>query len=91
MTQSYMWFAIAAAQGDQDAAKKRDEVGARLDSKDLAAAKSLVDGFKPRPLKSEANEVTPPRGGWESIKFQEINPVAKPNGGPAGKPKVSQL
>jgi len=91
MTQSYMWFAIAAAQGDQDASKKRDEVGARLDSKDLAAAKALVDSFKPRPLKSEVNEITPPRGGWENVKIQETKPAAKPSGAPAGKPKVSQL
>lgn len=91
MTQSYMWFAIAAAQGDQDAAKKRDEVATRLDSKDLSAAKSLVDGFKPRPLKSEANEVTPPRGGWENVKIQDIKPAPKPGGAPSGKAKMSQL
>jgi localization factor PodJL len=91
MTQSYMWFAIAAAQGDQDAAKKRDEVATRLDSKDLSAAKSLVDGFKPRPLKSEANEVTPPRGGWENIKIQDVKPAPKPGGAPSGKAKMSQL
>ncbi|MGA8169955.1 MAG: hypothetical protein WB816_03850, partial [Methylocystis sp.] len=91
MTQSYMWFAIAAAQGDQDAAKKRDEVAARLDTKDLIAAKALVDGFKPRPLKSEANEVAPPRGGWESIKIQETKPTTKPGGGFPGKQKVSLL
>ena len=91
MTQSYMWFAIAAAQGDQDAAKKRDEVATRLNSKDLSAAKSLVDGFKPRPLKSEANEVTPPRGGWENVKIQDIKPAPKPSGAPSGKAKMSQL
>ena len=91
MTQSYMWFAIAAAQGDQDAGKKRDEVAARLDSKDLSAAKSLVDDFKPRPLKSEANEVTPPRGGWENVKVQDIKPAPKPGGAPLGKAKMSQL
>ena len=91
MTQSYMWFAIAAAQGDQDAAKKRDEVATRLDSKDLSAAKSLVDGFKPRPLKSEANEVTPPRGGWENVKIQDIKPAPKPGGAPSSKAKMSQL
>ena len=91
MTQSYMWFAIAAAQGDQDAAKKRDEVATRLDSKDLSAAKSLVDNFKPRPLKSEANEVTPPRGGWENVKIQDIKPAPKPGGAPTSKAKMSQL
>ena len=91
MTQSYMWFAIAAAQGDQDAAKKRDEVGTRLDAKDLSAAKSLVDSFKPRPLKPEANEVTPPTGGWDNIKIQDIKPAPKPAGAPSGKAKMSQL
>ena len=91
MTQSYMWFAIAAAQGDQDAAKKRDEVATRLDSKDLSAAKSLVDGFKPRALKSEANEVTPPRGGWENVKIQDTKPAPKPGGAPSAKAKMSQL
>ena len=94
MTQSYMWFAIAAAQGDQDAAKKRDEVATRLNSKDLSAAKSLVDGFKPRLLKSEANEVTPPSGGWENVKIQDTKPAPpapKPGGVPSGKAKMSQL
>ena len=43
LVQSYLWFAAAAAQGDADAAKKRDDVGARLDSKDFASA-SALDG-----------------------------------------------
>ena len=32
LAESYKWFALAAAQGDNEAAKKRDEVAARLDA-----------------------------------------------------------
>ena len=90
MTQSYLWFAVAADQGDADAAKKRDEVGARLDSKELAAAKALVDGFKPRQPKREANDVTPPKGGWESLKAPDLPPIVKP-AATGTKPKMSQI
>jgi len=31
LAESYKWFALAAAQGDQDAAKKREDVAGRLD------------------------------------------------------------
>jgi localization factor PodJL len=83
---SYMWFAVAAAQGDEDAGKKRDDVGARLDSKELAAARALVDEFRPRQPDKAANDVTPPAGGWENVK-------APPKNGekPAAKPKISVL
>ncbi|HUZ67535.1 MAG TPA: hypothetical protein VMU56_07725 [Beijerinckiaceae bacterium] len=64
LKRSYVWFAIAAGQGDPDAAKKRDEVGAGLDVKQLAAAKAIVAKFKPRPETVSANEVTLPAGGW---------------------------
>ena len=40
--QSYVWFDLAARQGDEDAAKKRDEVGARLDAPALEAAQKQV-------------------------------------------------
>ncbi|WP_400769732.1 hypothetical protein [Methylosinus sporium] len=87
LTQSYLWFSAAAAQGDEDAGKKRDEVRARLDSKDMAAAKALVDGFRPKQPDNAANDVPPPPGGWENAKAP-----AKPEGRPAaGKPKVSAL
>ena len=58
--QSYQWFAIAAAQGDADAAKKRDEVGAKLGSNDLAVAKALASSFRPRIADVVATEVLPP-------------------------------
>jgi localization factor PodJL len=85
---SYLWFAVAAAQGDADAGKKRDEVGARLDSKELAAAKALVDGFKPKQPVREANDVLPPTGGWENVNVKAPPPPAAK---PAARPKVSRI
>ena len=38
LVQSYMWFSVAAAQGDADAAKKRDDVAAKLDPDKMTAA-----------------------------------------------------
>ncbi len=58
--QSYVWFAIAANQGDEDAGRKRDEVAQRLNASDLAAAKAKVEGWKPKLLDPEANEVAVP-------------------------------
>ena len=40
LAESYKWFALAAQQGDQDAAKKRDDVAARLDQQSLVAAQA---------------------------------------------------
>lgn len=60
LAQSYVWFAIAANQGDEDAGRKRDEVAQRLSAADLAAAKTKVEGWKPRLLDAEANEVAVP-------------------------------
>ena len=43
----YRWFALAAANGDSDAARKRDEVASRLDAKTLEMAKQAAQGFTP--------------------------------------------
>ena len=49
LAESYNWFALAAASGDSDAAKKRDEVAARLDQQSLAAAKLAAQTFVAEP------------------------------------------
>ena len=49
LQKSYVWFSAAADQGDEDAAKKRDEIGARLNTKELAAAKALAAAFRAEP------------------------------------------
>ncbi|AWB21323.1 hypothetical protein DA075_10715 [Methylobacterium currus] len=46
LSQAYGWFAAAAAQGDDDAGRKRDEVAAKLAPKDLAAARSAAEAWK---------------------------------------------
>jgi localization factor PodJL len=48
LVQSYAWFSAAAAQGDDDAGKKRDDVATKLSPPDLARAKGLAASFKPR-------------------------------------------
>ena len=67
LVQSYQWFAIAAAQNDPDAAKKRDEVGLQLSANDVAVAKALAAAFQPRVANPSATEVRPPLNGWDSV------------------------
>jgi len=88
LVQSYMWFSVAAGQGDADAGKKRDDVGARLESRDLAAAKALVDSFKVKELRRDANEVETPKNGWQSFA-----PMGRPDVPPimTPRPKVSRM
>src|SRR5215218_6839939 len=78
LARSYTWFAIVAAQGDEDAGRKRDEVGARLSAADLAAAKTAAESFKPAMPIREANEVALPANGWP-----------EPAAAPAAKPPAS--
>jgi localization factor PodJL len=68
MADSYKWFALAAAHGDHEAAKKRDEVAARLGATALAAAKQAVATFKPMPQPEAAVKVPSPPGGWDHAK-----------------------
>jgi len=65
LAQSFLWFSVAAGQGDEDAGRKRDEVAQRLKPEDLAAAKALAASWKPKTLDAASNEVTPPAKGWD--------------------------
>lgn len=76
LAQSYTWFSLAASQGDEDAAKKRDEVAGKLDARTLAEAKAAVAGFRAPPTAAAANEVAAPAGGWDA---------APPKAGEGGK------
>jgi localization factor PodJL len=78
---SYTWFVIAAAQGDDDAAKKRDDVSIKLNDNELAAAKAMATAFHAKTSDQAANEVRPPQGGFGV-------PAAS---GKAQRPKVSEL
>ena len=66
LPQAYLWFAVAASQGDEDAAKKRDEVALRLDALALETAKSNFAAFKAKTADLSAVEVQIPQGGWDA-------------------------
>ena len=83
LVQSYQWFAIAADQNDEDAAKKRDEIGGKLGANDLAVAKALAASFRPRSANPAATDVMPPPGGWDGAAgASRLNSV---------RPKISSL
>ena len=42
LAEAYKWFALAAREGDKESAKKRDELGTRLDQVTAAAAHAAV-------------------------------------------------
>ncbi|MGO4869033.1 MAG: hypothetical protein ACLPGW_00230 [Roseiarcus sp.] len=65
LVQSWLWFSLAAQQGDADAGKKRDEVAAKMDVSALAAAAKALAGFKPSTPSQAANEEPTPPGGWD--------------------------
>ena len=65
LRQSWLWLSLAAAQGDADAAKKRDEVAAKMDPYALAAAADDLAKFKVAKPDPAANEVASPPGGWD--------------------------
>ena len=65
LAESYKWFALVAAKGDAEAAKKRDEVGERLDQKTLMAAKLAAQTFTPESEPDAAVSLQVPPGGWD--------------------------
>jgi localization factor PodJL len=85
IAESYKWFALAAAGGDQDAGKKRDEVAARLDAQTLVAARLAVQTFAAKPEPEAAVRVAAPAGGWgdppaaeaPSAPAQPVRPAAR--------------
>ncbi|GJE41997.1 tetratricopeptide repeat protein [Methylobacterium soli] len=56
LMQSYAWFSAAAAQGDEDAGKKRDDVGSKMSPGDLAKARSITAAFRPHKVDPAVNE-----------------------------------
>jgi localization factor PodJL len=74
LAESYKWFALAARGGDPDSAKKRDEVGARLDPQSLMAAKLAVQTFAVEREPDEATSLRTPQGGWDRVSAQPPKP-----------------
>jgi localization factor PodJL len=59
LVRSYTWFAIVAASGDEDAARKRDDVATKLTSTELSAANAAAAAFVPGTPDRAANEPGP--------------------------------
>lgn len=78
LAESYRWFALAAGAGDNEAAKKRDEVAARLDSKTLAMAKAAAQGFTPEREPDEAINLKAPPGGWDKAPTAQAKATRRP-------------
>ncbi|MBS7536910.1 SEL1-like repeat protein [Ancylobacter sonchi] len=53
--QAWRWFALAAARGDQEAAARRDEIAARLDTDTLASARKALQLWAPAEIDARAN------------------------------------
>ena len=60
LVESYKWFSVAAADGDTDAAQKRDQVEKELSADQLTAAKTKVAAWKPAMLDPKGNDTTVP-------------------------------
>lgn len=73
LVESYKWFSLAAAQGDTDAANKRDDVAKRLDPASLAKAKLAAQTFKAEQQPAEAFQVATPPGGWDAKRGQKTS------------------
>ncbi|MBA4035569.1 MAG: hypothetical protein C0480_13350, partial [Bradyrhizobium sp.] len=60
----------AAAQGDADSARKRDDIAKRLDAQSLAAARLAIQTFTVEPQPDDAVNVAAPVGGWDAAPAQ---------------------
>ncbi len=79
LAESFKWFSLAAAQGDADSARKRDDIAKRLDAQSLAAANLAIQTFTPEPQPDDAINVASPAGGWDSApQANAAKPAAKP-------------
>ena len=74
--QSWLWFSLAAQQGDVDAGHKRDDIAAKMDQGAIAAATQTLAAFKVSTPAPAANEAPAPAGGWDGKAAPQAN--AKP-------------
>jgi localization factor PodJL len=81
MTDAYKWFALAGAQGDKEAARKRDDVASQMDAATLGQAQAAVKSFAPIPQPQEAVAVTTPPGGWDEASPAHPAPLSKHRSG----------
>ncbi|OCW56389.1 SEL1-like repeat protein [Hoeflea olei] len=96
LEQSYKWFAIAANDGDKDAAAKRDEVFNALRPEQVEAARAAVANWTAKPVDPDANAVDVPAswgGGSDQTAsvdmkkaIRNIQAILNNNGFDAGMP-----
>jgi localization factor PodJL len=67
MAEAFKWFALASREGDRDAAKKRDDLAARLDRQSLSAAMAAAQSWQAQPQPEAAVQVNTPSGGWDGV------------------------
>lgn len=96
LEKSYKWFAIAANEGDKDAAVKRDEVFNALRPEQIDAARASVANWSATEVSPDANTVEVPAS-WEGKSTEtasvdmtkavrNIQAILNNNGFDAGKP-----
>lgn len=96
LEKSYKWFAIAANDGDKDAAVKRDEVFNALRPEQAEAARASVANWTAEPINPDANEVEVPAS-WQGAStetaavdmgkaIRNIQAILNNNGFDAGPP-----
>ena len=80
LAEFYKWFALAANTGDNDAARKRDEVATRLDQQTITAARLAAQTFNPQREPEEAISIKGPPGGWDraTAAAQPTKPKPRP-------------
>jgi localization factor PodJL len=65
LPEAYKWFALAAGHGDQEAANRRNDVAALLDTQSLSAARLAVQAFVVETPPADAMTNPEPPGGWD--------------------------
>jgi localization factor PodJL len=78
LAEAYKWFALAAREGDTESAKKRDDLGGRLDDRSLKAVHAAVQTWAPEPQPEAATQVKTPPGGWDAAAATSPAPKRKP-------------
>ncbi len=73
LVQSYKWFSIASLLGDEDATRKRDEVGSKLTPEKLIEAKAQIQDYKPKNLDARINDIQPAARNISAVAPKQIN------------------
>jgi localization factor PodJL len=98
LAEAYKWFTLAAREGDAESARKRDDLGAKLDPQSLQAATQSVQAWTAERQPDAAVQVKSPPGGWgegPSASAAPPAPAASPTQAkrkpPVAAPKLDPL